>query len=690
VLLAVAQLVLWPGRLLWDGSAFPGALPVAVVGFAALGVAVALGWRRRRPVAALAGVVAVLTVALPLKPGDVELLVGLADLVALYSVAAREPRRTWVAALGLLTLWQVLIGLPQYGVSTEWAVEAVLSAIAYSLAAGGGVARAQWLAGRRAAAEALRQAQAARQEAGSGERQRLSAELHDVSAHHLTSIVVTMNAARRLAASRPELVTESLTAAASTGRDALAELRTLLADTGPASAELRLDDQLTDLADAFGRLGQHVTVEAPDLGALPPPVTEAAYAVVREALTNTVRYAPGGAVRVRLALTTAGSDVGQLGIVVENDAGTGAQGAGRLGSGRGLAGLRRRIGALGGTLTAGPAGEGGWRVIAELPAAGRPVPSDARWWSDHRTPLFDASVAVLILVFSVIGLYMPDEEGWAIRPVALGWWPLLLIVVHIAPLLVRRRAPWLAWAGVFATVGLWPLWLTDEGVSDALAGALVFALCAEVVAVYTVGAHARHRWPSLLVVPASGAALAAAFVAEVASDGWQVFDEPGSSPVLALVAVLVGSGLLGVPIAVVWGGGFAVRLRRDGVVRREYSEVTAAVAAAELEARAERARLVGGLRSQVLRHTERVVAAADDGDPDEVLAEARAALAAMRALLTALDPPPSAPTPVTPAASGVSADSAGPAGTGPGAGGPGGGGPGAGGSASASAALASA
>ncbi|MFG1928171.1 sensor histidine kinase [Cryptosporangium sp. NPDC048952] len=632
LVLAASQLVWWPGGLL------PGAPPVGdpllagVTVLATVLTAAVLCLRRSRPVVALAGAVAAITVAYLASPYDGALTIAAADLVALYSVAAWKPRRTWVTALVLLSVWQAAVGWLEFGVNSEGITEAGFTIVAYVVTAGAGVARQQWRAGRRAAADALQQATTAHREAGSGERQRLSAELHDVSAHHLTSIVVSMNAARRLRETRPELLAESLVAAAATAREALTELRALLGASGRAPTGPHLTDRLAELSDAFTRLGQHVTLDAPDPGPLPLPVAEAAHAVVREALTNTLRYAPGGAVRVRLLL-----DVGQLHVVVENGAVSVGGNVVRLGSGRGLAGLRRRVTALGGGLTAGPAGEDGWRVSAVLPSVGSAAPPSERWWSSRRTPLIDVGIVAMILTFSIAGLYMPDDDGWTVRPVPLGIWPVFLLIAHSAPLLVRRRAPWLAWAGVFATAGLWPLWLTPDGMTENLASALIFALGAEAVAVYTVGAHARHQWLSLIVMPASGAVIGAVAVAVALKTAWDASERvhPGVTVVLAGL----GGAAMASPVVVAWAGGFVVRLRRDGVVRREHTAVLEAVAAAEHEARAERVRLVGGLRAQVLRHTEQVVAAADDGDPDEVVAAARAALAAMRELLTALDPP---------------------------------------------------
>ncbi|MFG1928169.1 sensor histidine kinase [Cryptosporangium sp. NPDC048952] len=609
VALGVLQLLYWPRHLVPSPDEYLGVLAVVVI-------TVALGWRRRRPLAALAGVVAGLTIGQLGTPEDALIGMQVTDMIALYSVVVRG--RHWPAALGVLCLWQAVIGPEVWDTAAQYVAEAGLTALSYLLVAGAGVARRQWLAGRRAAAEALQQAQVAHQEAGAGERRRLSEELHDVSAHHLTSIVVTMNAARRVKGLEPE----SLRTAAETGRTAQRELKRLLADD-LTPAETPLGERLAELVDAFTRLGQRVTLDVPAVDSLTEPVAELAYAIVREALTNTVRYAPGSAVRVRLLL-----DVGQLHVVVENDAAA-ALGE-KLGSGRGLGGLRRRAQLLGGTLTAGPGVDGGWRVAATVSITAR---ARRRWVPE----LIDVTAVALLLALPLGLALIPDGST---RLDGRSWlWLAAVVPLHTVPLLYRRQVPWAVWAAVFATIGLWPMWMfnADGPAAQGRLDVIIFAVGAEFVAVYAVGAHARHKWAGLLVVPFTGAAtgVLAAVGAAVYEDDDSLKSALGYVGTFAIIAAVIAL------VAVVpWAIGFAVRLRRDRIVGREDGAVTAAVAAAEQEARVERARLVAGLREQVLQQTDRVVVAADRGDPDEVLAAARAALAAMRELLTALDSAP--------------------------------------------------
>ncbi|WP_433533493.1 histidine kinase [Micromonospora sp. CA-263727] len=401
-LLAAIQLAVWPGIPVLRGDP-PAAGPVAVAFATTVVVAAALAVRRVAPVAALTGVLLGLMFGQLATPVDALLVLGVADLIALFSVAVH--RTPWVTLSAVLacTGWQSLLAGQLLGVDQEHLVLAALAAVCYLVTAALGRGRRRWRLARNRAAERLAQTEADRQQAAVVERHRLARELHDVSAHHLTAIIVTVSAARRLAARRPELTGQALDFAADTGRETLAALHQLVTVLGEVEREsgTPLAERLADLAAGFRRLGQPVAMELdlPPTG--PPGVVEAAYAIVREALTNALRYAPGGAVRIRLRQGPAGLDV-----EVDNtepppaaatggnrppDAETSASlpparhprpvGADPLGSGRGLAGAAGRAAELGGWLTAGPSPAGGWRVRAVLPITGPQVPQDTA----HRT-----------------------------------------------------------------------------------------------------------------------------------------------------------------------------------------------------------------------------------------------------------------------------------------------------------------
>ena len=355
LVLAVTQLAVWPGIPLASDDRLSA--PAVATGVAATLVAtVALLWRRTAPSAALGVVAAALTVGTYGVPTDALLVVSLADLIALFSIAVRRPQRLTLGIAAAVMLWQAALIATTTGLDDEYALELVSILVVYSTVVAFGRARHRWHAERTRAAGRLAEAEDRRARAADTERHRLARELHDVTAHHLTSIVVIVSAAQRLGGSRPELAADAREFAARTGRDTLAALHRLVAllrlpDERPGPVTARLDE----LAAGFRLLGQRVSVVAEPPGDLPPAVTEAVCGITREALTNTLRYAPGAGVRIRLV-----PGPGGLELTIDDD-GARAAGAGAVGSGRGVTGMRERAAALDGTLTAGPRSGAGWR-----------------------------------------------------------------------------------------------------------------------------------------------------------------------------------------------------------------------------------------------------------------------------------------------------------------------------------------
>ena len=205
------------------------------------------------------------------------------------------------------------------------------------------------------------------------ERLRIARELHDVVAHSMSMINVQAGVAAHVMASRPEQATEALTAIKVASREGLRELRAILkvlrqvdeeeAGRVPAPRLAQLDA----LADATTQAGLPTTVSVSGLpGALAPTVELAAYRIVQESLTNVLRHAgPDAHAAVEVVL---GADA--VTVQVEDD-GQGLAGAGTIefheGAGTGIAGMRERAAAFGGTLEAGPLAGGGWRVRGVLP-----------------------------------------------------------------------------------------------------------------------------------------------------------------------------------------------------------------------------------------------------------------------------------------------------------------------------------
>jgi signal transduction histidine kinase len=181
------------------------------------------------------------------------------------------------------------------------------------------------------------------------ERLRIAREVHDVVGHHVSLINVQAGAALLRGERRPELVRPALVAIKRASHETLVELRATLGVLRGEPA------RLPDLIEGARAAGLTVSYSGTD-AILPPAVSLAAYRTVQEALTNVTRHAGPCSVRV---IVTHGEKL----VVSIVDDGTVAAG---FTPGNGLRGMRERVEALGGTLSAGPIGSG-FQVTAELP-----------------------------------------------------------------------------------------------------------------------------------------------------------------------------------------------------------------------------------------------------------------------------------------------------------------------------------
>jgi signal transduction histidine kinase len=189
-------------------------------------------------------------------------------------------------------------------------------------------------------------------------------------------MVIQAGAARKVMDSAPDRAREALLAVEAGGRTAMAELRHVMGLLAGPGGE-RLDgpsDGLSDglepqpglhrldaLVERVRAAGVPVSVEVSPPGPLPPGIDLAAYRVVQEALTNTIKHAAGAA-----AFVTIGHDGDWLEIEVTDTGGARSTGP-RTGDGRGLIGLRERLGVYGGTLDAGRTAGEGFRIKARIP-----------------------------------------------------------------------------------------------------------------------------------------------------------------------------------------------------------------------------------------------------------------------------------------------------------------------------------
>ncbi|MCY1145227.1 sensor histidine kinase [Actinoplanes sp. Pm04-4] len=229
-----------------------------------------------------------------------------------------------------------------------------------------------WLAARREAvlveqAEELRQARAAAEErAVVTERLRIARELHDVVAHHVSVMGIQAAAARRAMDRDTETARDALTSVEEGARTAVDELHRMLgalrtADE-PVSAPTAGVDQVAKLLDRVRDAG--LTAEFAVFGTavpLPESTSQAAYRIVQEAVTNSLKHAGASTIDVRLRYLARELEVD----VADDGRGAATRPSGE--GGMGLVGMRERVALLGGAVETGNRSAGGYRVRARLP-----------------------------------------------------------------------------------------------------------------------------------------------------------------------------------------------------------------------------------------------------------------------------------------------------------------------------------
>jgi signal transduction histidine kinase len=286
---------------------------------------------------------------------------SLAIVVLAYTLGAREPRMRGLIGLGALVL-----GFSAGEFSDP--VPPLLFTVPAWIAGEAVQARSRLAAQLDARARELdEEREAFALEAVRYERTRIARELHDIVAHSLSMMVVQAGAGQRQLASKPAEAAQSLEHVSGAARQAeleLGQLLELLGKDSPGRADggLRLIDELVRQAGASGLpvtcrfSGQH--------DALPSDLSEAAYRVAQEGLTNALKHAPGASVQVaidaneRAALITVQNGPPPHSATSELTS---------TGGHHGIRGMRERVADCGGTLEAGPTADGGWRIAARLP-----------------------------------------------------------------------------------------------------------------------------------------------------------------------------------------------------------------------------------------------------------------------------------------------------------------------------------
>ncbi|WP_281690131.1 sensor histidine kinase [Pseudonocardia thermophila] len=219
---------------------------------------------------------------------------------------------------------------------------------------------------RERAAHAAAAAAEAERHRGVQERLRIAQELHDVLGHHVSLINVQAGVALYLLDEDPEQARTALAAIKQSSKELLREMRATLGvlravDEPPPHHPVPGIDRLDALIGEVRAAGLPVElIVAGEERPVPPSVDLAAYRIVQEALTNVRRHA-GPATTARVRLTYAEDAL----VVQIDDDGAGAA-AGETG-GSGIAGMRERANALGGSMEAGPLPGRGFRVRATLP-----------------------------------------------------------------------------------------------------------------------------------------------------------------------------------------------------------------------------------------------------------------------------------------------------------------------------------
>ena len=345
------------GALIWA--------PVLVVGLAG---AAALWWRRQHPVAVTTiGVVVFVITQVPVVVA-----------VGLFSLAIR--RRDRVLVLMTLVTAMAFTVVPAVHSSSSWVgflasglIEAALLAAAGAYI---GARRDLLTALRDRAAQAEEQQELRAEQAMLGERARIAREMHDVLAHKVSLIAMHAGALEVNAEAGPEQVRQTAGMIRTTAREAMEDLRDVLgvlrAGTDGDGTDLAPPPRGADIeriveASRAAGVRTDLTMEVDEM---PDAVARTVHRVVQEALTNVHKHARDAATSVRI------TGDGARGVTVEVVNRRPVGSAALLpGSGTGLLGLRERLALVGGTLESGPCPDGGWRVVAWLPASPAPAAS---------------------------------------------------------------------------------------------------------------------------------------------------------------------------------------------------------------------------------------------------------------------------------------------------------------------------
>lgn len=369
------------GVAIWSPQAPPLWVTLLQTG-ATLTAAIALLLRRLVPWLVLAVAWATFMFVYPYHDADVGPV-----LLALYALAVyRSPRAAWIgfaatAAIALVPAWStanedrngfVLTIGPDDPSDPYVFLRAYVPLIVLLLTAtliGTGVGnRARYVDALIARARALTRERDQQAELGAVlERTRIAREMHDIVSHGLSVMITLAEGAAATVERNPSRAADTMRSVAETGRDALGEMRRTLnvlrrpGDTDGSHAPQPGVADIPALIDRFRTAGitMHFSASGPPVKGTDLQLS--VYRIFQEALTNTLRYAPGATVHARI------DHHDHTVIITVADNGPARVTSASGGAGRGLAGLRERVALYHGTLHAGPHPKGrGWRVEATL------------------------------------------------------------------------------------------------------------------------------------------------------------------------------------------------------------------------------------------------------------------------------------------------------------------------------------
>lgn len=332
------------------------------------GTAVPLVWRRRAPfLVACAVTCCTPAMAVHHRPPP-DIVYG--GLVVLYTVAAlARPWQRRAVLAGWLVGTTVTMAFHERAEPYEYPFHLLSLVSAYALGVLARVQRAYTAALEDRARRLERERANETARAVALERATIARDMHDILAHAVSLMVVQAEAGPVVVRSDPPRAEAAFAAIASAGRDAMVQLRRILGVLREPRAPGERSPQPS--LDALPGLVEQVEPACPAAEltvcgtprALPADVEVAAYRIVQEALTNTVKHARATRVCVQLEW-----EARQLRVAVTDD-GRGDGDSDGGGGGHGLVGVHERAAACGGRAETGPGPGGGFRVVAWLPTA---------------------------------------------------------------------------------------------------------------------------------------------------------------------------------------------------------------------------------------------------------------------------------------------------------------------------------